>query len=165
MNQRRRWAAVAALAAGCGRTPAPEPEPAPTTPTAPAAPRVGSGRFPHSAIRPTVGPADGAATELILSAAPIESAPTGGYVSIGLDGAPARWSNRSVRVKAGELSPGWVGEWSGDGTGSRAIPAAEVRFLRVAPDDLVEGEYAVTLADGQTARGWFRAKWLPHPGQ
>lgn len=148
------------LAAGCGRAPAPEPEPA-----APAALRVGSGRFPHSAIRHTIGPADGPATELLLSSAPIEAEPTGRYVSIGLDGAPASWSNRSVRVKEGELSPGWVGERSGDGAEGRRVPAAEVRFLRVARDDLVEGEYAVTLADGETARGWFRAKWLPDPGQ
>lgn len=167
MNSTRWCICGLLLVTGCSRLPEPAvappdaaPRPAVELPGSPVT-VAGAGRFTHSAIRPTVGPADSPATELILAEAPVTDAPTGPHLSIGLHGHPSGWSGRPVRLDGNDLTRGWaIFSTERD---RKALVVAGVRFGTVVSGEPVEGEYDVSLPDGIPVRGRFRAEWLPHP--
>ena len=151
-----RWCVCAAvLAGGCSRGPQ-----AAADPEAP----DGPGRFAHSAIRSTVGPADGATTLLILAEGPVADPPASPHVNLGLHGFPHHWSGKSARIDTGDLATGWATYYLAEGSVGERLAAAAVRFGTVADGRPVEGEYDLTFADGSRARGRFRANWLPREG-
>jgi hypothetical protein len=124
------------------------------------------GPFPHSALMPTIGPADGAATLLILAEKPITVNPQreevpGDHATLGFHGFPESHSGQTITVAGGELGTGW-------GSVRRAgkeneLHSAIVTFKTVKTGQPSEGTYDLTLKDGTRIRGMFRAQW--HKGR
>src|SRR5262245_42339319 len=147
---------IIGAAAGCSREGA--------EPPSPFGPEPGPGRYPHSTVQQTAGPADGPAIELILSETPIQVGELGGpHIRIGLNGLPANWSNRSAQIDPADWRTGWAAYYSN--RKSERLKEVEVQFGPITEGQPVEGRYAVTLPNGTTVRGSFRATWLPpQPG-
>jgi hypothetical protein len=155
----------AAILAGCAGPSATTTESGGTGGSAGGGDPPGTGRFTHSAIRKTIAPWDGPATELVLSETPLDEArPTEPHVSIRIYGVASDSSRDRIRLEGKEPRKGEA-RWVERGGKSTPLAWAEIHFAVIREGEPVTGTYDVAFADGRRERGHFRAKWLAPEGR
>ncbi len=123
------------------------------------------GRFSHSAIRTTIAPWDGPATQLFLAEKPLdERNPVGPHVSIRVYKSPGALSNQRLRLEGKESRQG-VALWVSEGGSSAPLAWAEIDFQEVREGRGVTGTYDVAFPDGARERGRFQAIWWTAEGK
>jgi hypothetical protein len=114
----------------------------------------------HAAIRPSCGPADGPAVQILLASAPVGTGETSTpYVAIYI------WRSvdelrEAVLVIGGDQPT--AGAWYYASPGQPVVAKGGiVRVASVSADKTVEGSVDLTFEDGRRVRGGFRAGWIP----
>ncbi len=116
----------------------------------------------HAAANFTCGPADGAATAIMLARDPITSTgPTPPYVGIMIDA----WPPTALAGRTWVVGTDFVGAWYTPGGGAMAEMASLGRVVvgSVDADSTIHGEVSLTFPSRQVV-GAFTAPWIQRTG-
>lgn len=116
--------------------------------------------LPHAAARPSCGPADGPAVEILLASEPLgPSAPTSPYVRIYIWQSRDQLTQRLWRMSGDD--PGGSASYHTSASDFSTATDGVVRVSAVDADETVRGWVDLRFENGRQIRGGFRAVWIP----